>query len=157
MKNLLKNAFWTAAALCLLLAVLLTASVRRQASELASRVVRLHVVAASDEAAEQAVKLEVRDAVLELVAPRLAGCESREEAEAELAASLGDIEETARRVYGGGLPRGRRRRPEIPLRRVAGKARRASRRGKDALRPRLPAANGRLRLLFAPFRYIIIR
>lgn len=50
MKNFLKNAFWTAAALCLLLAVLLTASVRRQAAELASRVVRLHVVAASDEA-----------------------------------------------------------------------------------------------------------
>lgn len=103
MKNLLKNAFWIAAALCLLFAVLLTASVRRQAAELASRVVRLHVVAASDEAAEQAVKLEVRDAVLELVAPRLAGCESREEAEAALTASLGDIEETARRVYGGAV------------------------------------------------------
>ena len=100
MKDLLKNAFWIAAALCLLLAVTLTASVRRQSAELASRVVRLHVIAASDGAAEQAVKLEVRDAVLELLTPRLAGCESREEAEWTLAASLGEIEDAARGVCG---------------------------------------------------------
>lgn len=100
MKTILKNAFWIAAALCLLLAVLLTVSVRRQSAELAGRVVRLHVVAASDEAADQAVKLEVRDAVLELLTPRLAGCESLEEAGRTLSASLGEIKAEARRVCG---------------------------------------------------------
>ncbi len=101
MKTYLKNAVWIAAALCLLFAVMLTASVKRQAETLAEQVVRLHVVAASDEAYEQAIKLKVRDAVNTLLAPRLALCGSREEAEAVLARSLPDIEETARAVYGG--------------------------------------------------------
>lgn len=101
MKAFLKNAVWIAAALCLMLAVVLTASVRRQAEALSERVVRLHVVAASDAAEEQAVKLEVRDAVNALVAPLLASCASREEAEAVLSGSVAEIEAAARRVYGG--------------------------------------------------------
>ena len=101
MKSFVKNAVWIAAALCLLLAIMLTASVRRQADTLSERVVRLHVVAASDDPAEQAVKLEVRDAVNALVAPLLASCGSREEAEAILAGSVADIEAAARGVYGG--------------------------------------------------------
>ena len=101
MKTYLKNAVWIAAAISLMLAVMLSASVKRQAETLSARVVRLHVVAASDEAGDQSVKLEVRDAVNALVAPRLASCESRAEAEAVLAASLDDIEAAARGVYGG--------------------------------------------------------
>ena len=42
---------------------------------LAEKTVRLHVVAASDDAREQAVKLEVRDAVLAYLEPRLDGAE----------------------------------------------------------------------------------
>ena len=101
MKKYLKNAVWIAAALCLLLAVMLTASVKRQAEALSERVVRLHVVAASDEPHEQEIKLKVRDAVNALIAPRLSACGSREEAETILARSLPDIEEAARAVYGG--------------------------------------------------------
>lgn len=101
MKTYFKNAVWIAAALCLLLATVLTASVRRQADILAERVVRLHVVAASDEPGEQAIKLRVRDAVNALVAPRLASCGSREEAETVLSESMAEIEAAARAVYGG--------------------------------------------------------
>ena len=52
--------------------------------EIYDAVIRLHVIAASDEAHHQADKLAVRDAVLELAANATAGCESREEAVAVL-------------------------------------------------------------------------
>ena len=55
---------------------------------LADRVLRLHVVANSDSAEDQAVKLKVRDAVLSLASERLEGCEGREQAEEVLAAGL---------------------------------------------------------------------
>lgn len=45
-------------------------------------VIRLHVIANSDSEADQALKLAVRDAVLEICAPRLSSCHSREQAEA---------------------------------------------------------------------------
>ncbi len=44
-------------------------------------VLRLHVLANSDSGEDQALKLLVRDAVLEYAAPRLEGCRSRDEAE----------------------------------------------------------------------------
>lgn len=52
---------------------------------------RLHVVAASDEEYEQALKLRVRDAVLEYLGPRLEGAESREDAERIISASMPGI------------------------------------------------------------------
>ena len=48
---------------------------------LADEVIRLHVIAASDSAADQRLKLRVRDAVLEKAASVLAEADSREEAE----------------------------------------------------------------------------
>ncbi len=58
---------------------------------LAERVVRLHVVGATDSDYDQAVKLRVRDAVLAQAAPLLEGAETREEAQAILEAHLTEL------------------------------------------------------------------
>ena len=47
---------------------------------LAHKLIRLHVLAQSDSAADQQAKLRARDAVLELLGPALEGAESRSEA-----------------------------------------------------------------------------
>ncbi|MGN0982910.1 MAG: stage II sporulation protein R [Candidatus Limivicinus sp.] len=61
-------------------------------SELSQKLVRLHVIAASDEAAEQALKLQVRDAVLEYLSPRLAGASDIDQAQAILRQELESIQ-----------------------------------------------------------------
>ena len=75
-------------------------SLRRQ-QDLAGEVIRLHVIAASDSAEDQRLKLQVRDAVLEQAEQWLAGVDNREEAEAILRVHLMDLrdlaEETVRR------------------------------------------------------------
>ena len=48
--------------------------------EIYNKVVRLHVLANSDSEEDQAVKLAVRDAVLNVTAPLLQNCQTREEA-----------------------------------------------------------------------------
>ncbi len=62
-----------------------------QHSALADRMVRLHVVGASNSDRDQAVKLRVRDAVLDEAGPLLEGVESREEAQAVLAEHLEEL------------------------------------------------------------------
>jgi len=57
-------------------------------SALADKVVRLHVIANSDSDADQALKLQVRDAVLAAAGNCLDGAASREEAEAVLSGRL---------------------------------------------------------------------
>ena len=57
--------------------------------------IRLHVLAASDSETEQAVKLEVRDAVLEDLRPKLAACTGKEDAAAVLEAALPAVEAAA--------------------------------------------------------------
>ena len=56
--------------------------------ELADRVVRLHVIANSDAEEDQALKLQVRDAVLARTEAILRASADREEAESRLAAAL---------------------------------------------------------------------
>ena len=65
---------WELAAL-LALSISLCAGAWAEArqSSISSRLIRLHVIAASDETQEQEIKLRVRDAVLEYLAPRLGG------------------------------------------------------------------------------------
>ncbi len=58
-------------------------------------VVRLHVIAASDSAEDQAVKYAVRDALLEVTAPLLDGCTSRDEAADRLEGSADLLAQTA--------------------------------------------------------------
>ncbi len=87
---------WETAALISLCLTLLwgTWAEARQRS-IAAGLVRLHVIAASDAAEEQALKLQVRDAVLSWLRPRLADAGSAAEAEAILARELPGIREAA--------------------------------------------------------------
>ena len=73
------------AALCMACLSGLWAS--RTHTEIADQMIRLHVLAASDSETEQAVKLEVRDAVLEDLRPKLAACTGKEDAAAVLEAA----------------------------------------------------------------------
>ena len=61
-------------------------------------VLRLHVIAASDNEVDQATKLAVRDALLEKTAPILAGCTSRDEAAERLGEASALLERTAAEV-----------------------------------------------------------
>ena len=81
------------AALLLAFGLTLTAGVWASASEsaLAGQVLRLHVVANSDTDADQALKLLVRDAVLEQAGVLLDGVEDRAEAERVLSAHLDEL------------------------------------------------------------------
>ena len=63
--------------------------------ELADRVVRLHVIANSDSEEDQALKLQVRDAVLARTEAILRASADREEAESWLAAALPELERLA--------------------------------------------------------------
>ena len=57
-------------------------------SSISSSLVRLHVLAHSDSAEEQAVKLRVRDAVLEYISPKLEGAKTVAQAREVLGAEL---------------------------------------------------------------------
>ena len=66
--------------------------------EVYDTVVRLHVLANSDSDEDQALKLKVRDAVLEAASPVVTGCRSQAEAIRVLNAHLAELEAAARRV-----------------------------------------------------------
>lgn len=61
-------------------------------------VVRLHVLANSDSEEDQALKLRVRDAVLEVTSPLIRDCSTQEEAKNILDANLDTIQTAAERV-----------------------------------------------------------
>jgi len=61
-------------------------------------VIRLHVLANSDTAEDQALKLQVRDAILEVTSPLVVDCTDQMEAKQKLEAHRGDLEAVARRV-----------------------------------------------------------
>ena len=63
--------------------------------QLADRVVRLHVLANSDSREDQALKLKVRDRILEVAEPLLEDSSDREEAEIALTAALPQLEQAA--------------------------------------------------------------
>ena len=67
-------------------------------SEIYDTVVRLHVLANSDSEEDQALKLKVRDRVIELVTPAVKDCKSQSEAEAAITEIMDDLESAARDV-----------------------------------------------------------
>ncbi len=67
-------------------------------AEIYDNVLRLHVLANSDSEADQALKLEVRDAILEVGNGLFDGVSDRDEAEAILKENLGVFEEAALRT-----------------------------------------------------------
>ena len=91
----------------LVIAVLWGALLERRQTELAEQLIRLHVVAHSDEVADQDLKLRVRDSVQAVAEPLLVGATNRAEAEAELAVHLPLIRAAAAEAvadWGGNYP-----------------------------------------------------
>lgn len=83
-------------ALCISLGCALWAHAGQK--ELSSQLVRLHVIAESDSDEDQAVKLKVRDAVLEYLVPKLKAAGSVSAASGIITDSLPDLGETAEKV-----------------------------------------------------------
>lgn len=77
----------------------LVGTVLRQ-EKLASRLIRIHVIANSDSAEDQAVKLQVRDAVLAQVGDLTGPCTSRPAAARTLAAHAEELGKTAALLSG---------------------------------------------------------
>ncbi len=63
-----------------LAAVLSTVELESTAEGLQEKVLRLHILAASDSAEDQRLKLQARDGIMEYLTPLLADCEGRSEA-----------------------------------------------------------------------------
>ena len=98
MNTTVKNQLHTAElamllALCCTLCMALWGQSRSAA--LSENLIRLHVIADSDSAEEQALKLQVRDAVLEQAEPLLAGLTDASQARAVLEEHLEDIRAAA--------------------------------------------------------------
>jgi len=64
-------------------------------SELAKKLVRLHVIAVSDDEREQEIKLQVRDAVLEFLSPKLESVKTSEEARRCITSNIDGIANAA--------------------------------------------------------------
>lgn len=73
-------------------------SILSDKQQLNQQILRLHVVANSDSQADQAVKLQVRDAVLAVVDEVTAGADSKKEAQRLLEQNLTGLEAAADRV-----------------------------------------------------------
>ncbi|MGM9537734.1 MAG: stage II sporulation protein R [Candidatus Onthomonas sp.] len=105
MKKRREQLRWWEAALMAAFAVLLLglALGGREQQNLAEQMVRLHVLANSDDPADQALKLQVRDAVLEQAEPLLEGVRSQQEAETVLSGSLAELAQAGQEtVYRAG-------------------------------------------------------
>lgn len=93
---------WELAALCALCVSLCVGTwAQGRQRDISSSLVRLHVIAASDETAEQELKLRVRDNVLEYLTPVLDKAESPEEAQMIINGELTSIKAAAEACAGG--------------------------------------------------------
>ena len=72
------------------------AACQQDQQALAGKMIRLHVIANSDEKADQDLKLQVRDAILEKAETILQKAEDRQEAETQLRAALPELEQAAK-------------------------------------------------------------
>ena len=99
-KNTLKK--WESALLLAMCAALFAGIWASAASgRIASQLVRLHVIADSDEAVEQEIKLEVRDAVLSYLEPKLSGASDSGQAAEIIRDNLSGIGSAAEAVSHG--------------------------------------------------------
>lgn len=100
--NKSKLKIWEASlmlALCLSLCLGTWAQARQ--SSLSSGLVRLHVLAVSDDDTEQSIKFRVRDSVLEYISPLLENVDDPKEAQAVIASELEGIKAAALEVSEG--------------------------------------------------------
>ena len=76
--------------------IFVTAGISNSQAKLADKLVRLHVVASSDSEEDQALKLRVRDAVLEVLGGPLCGMTDAKDAQTVITENFGAIESAAR-------------------------------------------------------------
>lgn len=112
-----------------------------QQAALSDKVVRLHVVGASDSAEDQAVKLRVRDAVLARAEPLLTGVTDAETAQVVLADHLPELARAGAEAAGGAVTAELARGVWFPTRRYVDFALPAGR--YDALRLTVGEGKGR--------------
>ncbi len=72
-----------------------------ESTRLSTELIRLHVLADSNESVEQAIKYEVRDSVLAYIAPKVEGADDATAAETVIAANIEGIEAAAREAAQG--------------------------------------------------------
>ena len=89
---------WEAALVVAVMISLLLGSALGAQRELSEKLIRLHVVAASDSEEDQQLKLKVRDAVLETADGLLTGASNAKEAKKQLSGGLSEIEKAAEAV-----------------------------------------------------------
>ena len=106
----------TAALLALCLCLCAGAWAQGRQNALSASILRLHVLAASDAPEEQALKLRVRDAVLDYLSPRLADAADLAEARARLTQELEAVQRVAASAAEGRQVRVDLGRESYPLR-----------------------------------------
>ncbi len=78
----MKNFILTSIAIIIIISIALNstgAPVKASQSDIASKLIRFHVIANSDDKIDQKLKLKVRDSVLKYISPKLKDCTSIEE------------------------------------------------------------------------------
>ncbi len=90
-------------ALLIALCITLLGGVRAQAKtqRLENSVIRLHVVAVSDDKTEQMIKLRVRDAILDYITPKLENCDDSMQAVSLIESEKASLREVAESVSSG--------------------------------------------------------
>lgn len=91
-----KLKIWEVSMLCALCVSLLAGTwAQTKQEDISSSLIRLHVIAVSDEKEEQELKLRVRDEVLRAISPELENAESISDAEKIVRENLGKIQRAA--------------------------------------------------------------
>ena len=112
---------WESAALIALSAALCAGAwAQGRQNSISAHLVRLHVVAVSDDEYEQALKLRVRDAVLEYISPALEGADDAEAAKAIIGEQLEGVAQAARSAAEGREVTVSLRRESFPTRQYEG-------------------------------------
>ena len=86
---------WEIALLAAILIAIFVGSVSSRQTELSDNLIRLHVVANSDSEEDQALKLSVRDGILEELEEILKGCNDKAEAEALISRNIDALTQAA--------------------------------------------------------------
>ena len=86
---------WEIALLAAILIAIFVGSVSSRQTELSENLIRLHVVANSDSEEDQALKLSVRDGILEELEEILKGCNDKAEAEALISRNIDALTQAA--------------------------------------------------------------
>ena len=93
-----KFIFETALLIGLSLSLLVCALAKEEQTDIADKLIRLHVIANSDSREDQALKLKVRDEILNYVEELTKNCKTKEEAHKIIDENLSTFEDIANRV-----------------------------------------------------------